>query len=42
MTAVGGSVTAGLHGNRDGHSWPEYLFNYLEDTYPGQVCTRPV
>jgi len=37
VTAVGGSVTAGLHGARDGHSWPEYLFNFLDDRYPGQV-----
>lgn len=37
MTTVGGSVTAGLHGVGDGHSWPEYLFNFINDTFPGQL-----
>ena len=37
VVTIGGSVTAGLHGVGDGHSWPDYLFNYLNDTWPGQV-----
>jgi len=39
VTTIGGSVTAGLHGIGDGHSWPDYLFNYLNDTFPGQVTS---
>jgi hypothetical protein len=36
ITAVGGSVTAGLHGVGDGLPWPQYLFNFLQDAYKDQ------
>ncbi|KAG1678053.1 hypothetical protein FOA52_000849 [Chlamydomonas sp. UWO 241] len=39
VTTIGGSVTAGLCGHGDGRSWPDYLFDYLEELFPGQVSS---
>ena len=36
VSTIGGSITAG-QGALDAPNWPQYLFNWLEDTYGGDL-----